>query len=164
MTRRAAILGLGQRGRIWADVFRAAGWQTRGFDPDENIGRTGAWTREATISGTVHGADWVAVCLPERLELMQKVMQRAQFEAPEEAVFGVVTEEFGIEDIQNCALRPANVMLAEAKADGGFALDVSAKTTPRLRSIAEDLLAELAAHRSLETPTAQPAPPDAESA
>ena len=87
MSRKAAILGLGERGSAWAEMFRDAGWRVSGFDPDPSVdglpsGSRG-WRKQETISSTVAYADWVVCCLPDRLELMLKVLQRAQAEAPD---------------------------------------------------------------------------------
>lgn len=169
MSRRAAVLGLGARGRVWAEAFQIAGWEVRAFDPDPEascpILPRNAYRREDTISATVQGADWVAVCLPERLELLQKVIQRAQAEAPKDTLIGVVTREFGIDDVQSCALRPAMVIVTEAKDDGGYACAVTPKTDPAARATAEKVLAELAALGSIAALASLGLqPPDAESA
>ncbi|MEM7518125.1 MAG: hypothetical protein AAF368_14535 [Planctomycetota bacterium] len=163
MSRHAAVLGLGTRGYGWTALFRAAGWQVTGFDPESAVTSEGV-ARETTISATVRRAHWIAICLPERLELLQKVLQRAQAEAPRDAVFGVVSARFAIDDVQGCALRPESVILVQAKPDGGFAFDVSSKTGPKTRAAAERVLAELAAHASLTSGTPRPSSRDAQSA
>ncbi len=167
MKRTVAIIGLGKRGKTWSRAFHRAGWSVCGFDPDPEGGLplpSAEWQRENTISGTVQTADWVAVCLPERLELLQKVMQRVQAEAPESAVVAVASNAFTVDDVQACAMRPASVILAEAKADGGFAFDVSSKNAATVRQSAETTLAELAAYGSLTPGPDFPYEPDAESA
>ena len=49
-------------------------------------------------------------CLPDRLELMQKVIQRAQAEAPEGAVVAVTSHQHDVDGVQGCAIRPAQVV------------------------------------------------------
>ena len=153
MSRTVAILGLGERGKSWSQAFHRAGWAIKGFDPDPESGLalpSAAWRRAETISGTVQSADWVAVCLPERLELLQKVMQRVQAEAPEKAIVAVASQAFKIDDVQSCAMRPASVIVAHAKPDGGFAFDVSQKSSVEVRNAAKATLAELAAYDGLD--------------
>jgi len=153
MTGRAAILGLGDRGRRWADACRHAGWEVAGFDPDDRAGQglqgDKAWHREQTISGTVKGADWVICCLPERLELMRTVIQRAQAAAPEQAVIAVASRSFDIDEVQGCAIRPAQVVRVTEGSDGGLTLDLNARTHPELRDAATETLSGLAAVMSL---------------
>ena len=104
------------------------------------------------------------MCLPERLELMQKVMQRVQAEAPQDAILAVDSAVFSIDDIQNCALRPANVVRAQIADDDGFTIDVSPKTATKIRAASERILSQIAAHNSLAASLSQPQRPDAESA
>lgn len=149
MTRKVAVLGLGSRGGDIARAFHKCGWAVSGFDPDPgaegvpNLKRD--WTREATISGTVRGADWVVICLPERLELMRKVIQRAQSEAPGDTVIAVVTHDFDVEAVQGCAHRPAQVLRVDQGEGGGYVIDVSSKTDAGAKSDARRVLAQLAA-------------------
>ena len=115
MSSKAAILGLGERGRAWAGMFRDAGWRVSGFDPDPSAmglptGSRG-WRREQTISSTVAYADWVICCVPDRLELMQKIIQRAQAEAADAAVIAVTSRLHDVDAVQGCAIRPAQVVL-----------------------------------------------------
>lgn len=149
MTRRVAILGLGARGTYWAETFHRSGWAVSGFDPDPIAGRRLArmsdWTRETTISATVKKADWVFCCLPERVELMQMVLKRAQAEAPAGAVVAVATRQHDIETVQACAMRPSQVVLVALTDEGSLALNLSEKNSAELRAAAKDGLAELAA-------------------
>jgi len=148
MKRQSAILGLGSRGRAWGRTLHGAGWFVVGFDPDPAVQEVSdmvpGMKREPTISATVRGADWVITCLPDRLELMRKVIQRAQAEAPEGAVIAVASPTHGIDDIQGCALRPASVIRVEANSEGGYGIDVSRKTDPATRSEAVSVLTALA--------------------
>lgn len=157
MTGRAAILGLGDRGTRWAETCLAAGWEVRGFDPDDRAGRTvsggAAWRREATISGAVKRAGWVICCLPDRVELMRTVIQRAQASAPEGAVIAVVSEGHDIEAVQGCAIRPGCVFRLLDGEDGELALDLSTKNDSEARRAATEALAVLNAARAV-IPTA----------
>ncbi len=166
MTRKVAVLGLGTRGGDIARAFHASGWAVSGFDPDPIAtgvpGLKRDWSRETTISGTVRGADWVVICLPERLELMRKVIQRAQGEAPREATIAVVTTDFDVDAVQGCALRPAKVLRVDQGADGGYVIDVSSKTDASAKSDATIVLSQLAAQEF--TPKAQPPQPPEEKA
>ena len=166
MSRRAAVLGLGARGRVWAEAFQIAGWEVRAFDPDPEascpILPRNAYRREDTISATVQASIHYQT---EDALLLQKVIQRAQAEAPKDTLIGVVTREFGIDDVQSCALRPAMVIVTEAKDDGGYACAVTPKTDPAARATAEKVLAELAALGSIAALASLGLqPPDAESA
>jgi len=167
MTRKVAVLGLGSRGGDIARAFHATGWAVSGFDPDPiaegvpDIKRD--WTRETTISGTVRGADWVVVCLPERLELMRKVIQRAQSEAPREATIAVMTRAFDVDAVQGCAHRPAFVLRVDQGEDGGYVIDVSTKTDPKAKTDATLVLGQLAA-QEFAPKTRAIQPPKAESA
>ncbi len=149
MTRKAAILGLGQCGGAWARRFHAAGWAVTGFDPEPLAEGVPSfqhdWRRETTISATVHGADWVVICVPERLELLRKVIQRAQAEAPKDAIFAVAARTFDIEEIQGCAVRPSCVIRVNTGETGGFIVDLTSKTEDAARTGASSVLAELAA-------------------
>ncbi|MEK6217158.1 MAG: 3-hydroxyacyl-CoA dehydrogenase NAD-binding domain-containing protein [Boseongicola sp.] len=149
MTRKAAILGLGQSGGAWAHRFHAAGWNVAGFDPEPLAEGTPNfqhdWRRETTISAAVHGADWVVICVPERLELLRKVIQRAQAEAPKDAIIAVAARIFDIEDIQGCAVRPNCVIRVNTGETGGFIVDLTSKTDDAARTGASNVLAALAA-------------------
>ncbi|WP_299752546.1 hypothetical protein [uncultured Boseongicola sp.] len=167
MTRKVAVLGLGTRGGDIARAFHATGWAVSGFDPDPiaegvpDLKRD--WTRESTISSTVCGADWVVICLPERLELMRKVIQRAQGEAPRDTTIAVVTKDFDVDAVQGCALRPAHVLRVDQGENGGYVIDVSSKTDAKAKSDATMVLSQLAAQEFGPKPRSVQ-PPKAESA
>ncbi|MGR3514233.1 MAG: NAD(P)-binding domain-containing protein [Paracoccaceae bacterium] len=152
MSRRAAILGLGRRGEAWAGLCLNAGWEVRAFDPAPNaasaVARLSGLVREGTISGAVRGADWVICSVPDRLELIQMVLQRAQAEAPE-AVIAVASPLFDVDALQSCAIRPGQVVRVVDAEAGGVALDVTDRNAEPLRVMAEQLSTELAAVRSL---------------
>lgn len=150
--RKAAVLGLGHRGQFWLETALKSGWQVSGFDPDPTAfggQRRGEWRRERTISGTVKDADWVVCCLPERLELMQKVIQRAQAEAPESSVIAVDTT-LPVEDVQTCATRRGQLVQVTFDHTAGFALSVTSRNVPALKEKATTTLAEFAATLSLD--------------
>lgn len=172
MTRTAAVLGLGARGGAWARLLTRAGWKVAGFDPDPAPPGAhpglGDWKRETTISATVRNADWVVCCLPDRLELLQMVIQRAQAEAPADAVVLVCSRIHDAETVQGCALRPARVVLLSDRPEGGFAMSVTGRNAPEMREATREILAELAAVASLDAGTPpvdlRDQEPDAESA
>lgn len=147
MNRKAAVLGLGERGRAWAELFRDAGWQVSGFDPDPSArgpqipGR--GWRRGDTISTTVANADWVVCCLPDRLELMQKVIQRAQAEAPGDAVLAVTSRVHDVDAVQGCALRPASVVVITGTLERGVELNVTGRNHADLKLDALAVLSEI---------------------
>lgn len=150
--RKAAILGLGDRGQFWLQTALQSGWQVSGFDPDPSAitnNRRSEWQRKTTISSTVQDADWIVCCLPERLELMQKVIQRAQAEAPESSVIAVHTQ-FAVDDIQACATRTGQLVQVTYDAAEGFALSVTSQNVAAIKDSAKSTLAEFAATLSLE--------------
>lgn len=153
MSRKIAILGLGSRGRAWAEAFCEAGWRVSGFDPDQaatglSSARRG-WRRDGTISTCVAGADWVLLCLPERMELVQKVVQRAQAEAPDGAVLGVVSDAFDVDAIQGCAIRPGRIVLIDGLPQTGAELKVSHRNQSELKVDALAVLSEICAEPAL---------------
>ena len=148
MTRKAAVLGLGERGALWAGALVQSGWEVTGFDPEGGAG-VDQVLRETTISASVRGADWIVMCLPERVELMQKVIQRAQAEAPDHAIVAVASQEFDVEQVQSCAIVPARVVLAKSNGDG-FVFDITPKTAGDVRHEAVLTLSELSAALSLK--------------
>jgi 3-hydroxyacyl-CoA dehydrogenase len=154
MTQKVAILGLGASGGRWARIFHKAGWKVAVFDPDSKAEGSrplkGDWKRHDTISSTVHGVDWVMICLPERLELMRTVIQRAQSGAPENAIIASASRAFDIDDVQTCAMRPACVIQIRDGDEGGFSLNLSPKNDAKVREEVSTALAELAAVASLD--------------
>lgn len=147
MNKKAAVLGLGERGKAWAEAFRDAGWRVSGFDPEQGVSGLAAgsrgWRREETISTTVAYADWVVFCLPDRLELMQKVIQRAQAEAPERAVLAVSSRQHDIDAVQGCAIRPAQVILVTGAPASGVELNVTGRNAADLKLDALAVLSEV---------------------
>ena len=147
MSRKAAIIGLGERGSAWAEMFRAAGWRVSGFDPEPGAkgladGSRG-WRREETISRTVAYSDWIVCCVPDRLELMRKVMQRVQAEAPEGAVIAVASELHDVDAVQGCAVRPAQVIRVGGDNASGHSLFVTTRNAQDLKVQALAVLSEV---------------------
>lgn len=153
MNGRAAILGLGARGIRWAETCLAAGWDVRGFDPDDRAGRAisggASWRRETTISGAVSGAEWVICCLPERLDLVRTVIQRAQAAAAEGAVIAVVSEAHELDAVQGCAIWPGHVICLTEGDAGELALDINGQNDTKIRASATEALAVLSAARAV---------------
>lgn len=147
MSKKAAVLGLGERGKSWARLFQSAGWRVVGFDPDPLAGAKSmpsmGWRKAETISSTVSHADWVLLCLPDRLELIQKVIQRAQAEAPETAVIAVNAISHDLEEVQNCSIRPGRVVLLSGRPDTGVDLHVGGRNHDDLKIDALAALSEL---------------------
>lgn len=147
MSRKAAILGLGERGSAWAEMFRDAGWRVSGFDPDPSVAGLSSgsrgWRKQDTISSTVAYADWVVCCLPDRLELLLKVLQRAQAEAPETALIAVTSRLHDVDAVQGCVTRPGQVVLITGAPETGFDLNVSARNAPELKVAALAVLSAI---------------------
>ncbi|MDJ0639540.1 MAG: NAD(P)-binding domain-containing protein [Paracoccaceae bacterium] len=169
MSQRVSILGLGARGQAWAVACLASGWRVRGFDPDPLAGRslkdTPDFRREPTISAAVQSAELVFCCLPDRLELVQMVLQRAQAAAGDAAVVFVDTPSFDVDAVQACAIRPAEVFRVDVMGTGGLSLEATSRNADECKQRVKKIVAELAAVRSLQ-PTPRPGdyPTDAESA
>lgn len=153
MSRKVAVLGLGSTGGRWARDCHAAGWQIAVFDPDPaaegGSPLKGDWKRHDTISATVRGADWVLICVPDRLELIRKVIQRAQAEAPPRAVILSASRVFDIDALQGCAWRPERVAQVGREDDGGIALTLSHRNPTDLRGDLTDALSAIAAVASI---------------
>ncbi len=137
MSRTVSILGVGETGGDWARDFLEAGWRVRVFDPDpEAEGLTGIRTkieRASTISSCVSEAQWILVAVPDRLELMQKIIQRAQAEAPRDAIIAVTSRVHDVEAIQGCALRPERLVHVARQPDGGFDMNVTQRNSDDFR-------------------------------
>ena len=168
MTRTVAILGAGETGRRWKQDFLTAGWRVRLFDPDPDApgfqDMTGDCRRVGTISGSVGDADWIVVAVPDRLELIQKVVQRAQAVATKEAVIAVTSRAYDIDALQGCGLRPGNIIRVLHDAEGGFDLHVRRRNDDGFRKKAVLALSELSAVRCLGVPDEAPDQDDAASA
>ncbi|MXQ06322.1 hypothetical protein GQ651_00540 [Alphaproteobacteria bacterium GH1-50] len=165
MSRTVAILGLGRAGGEWARDMLDAGWRVRVFDPEpQPSGLSGlkpkSFERTGTISGCVAAADWVIVAVPDRLELMQKIIQRAQAEAPETAIVAVLSETHEVDAIQGCAIRPGRVIHVRRQDGGGFDLNVTQRNDDAFRRDAVLALSALSAVRTIGADYVPPIPRD----
>lgn len=131
----AAILGGGVIGGGWAARFLLMGWDVRVFDPDPEAERKinevltnarnsypglfdyalpdeGTLSFHQTISDAVSDAIWVQESVPERLELKQKLYQTAQAAMTEDAILASSTSGFTPSQLQDCATRPEQIVVA----------------------------------------------------
>ncbi len=154
MTRRVAILGAGARGGRWARRFHRLGWEVRLFDPlpaaEGAIPLSGDWSRRDRISDAVAGADWIMVNLPERLELLQMVIARAQAAGPKTAIVAATSRDFDVEEIQGCAIRPGLVVQVNEGDESGLVLGVTDRNDDTVRDDARLTLSAIAAQMGLE--------------
>ena len=123
----AAVIGGGAMGRRWAARFLMAGWKVRLFDPDratagmlgETLGGSGeraARLRLAcAMSEAVAGADWIQESVPERLGLKRKVCQVLQSHCDPDAVIASSSIGFRPAQIQGCAMRPGQIIIARSR-------------------------------------------------
>jgi len=111
------------------------GWDVRVFDPDpeaarklgavlENARRAlpglyeralpaeGELTYCETLSEAVAGATWIQESVPERLALKQKVYQTLQESCAADAVIGSSTSGFKPSELQSCATRSGQILVA----------------------------------------------------
>ena len=135
MQNTAAIIGGGVIGGGWAARFMLMGWDVRIFDPDpqaqrkigeviDNARRSlpglsdvalpaeGRVSFHETMSETVAGAIWIQESVPERLELKHKIYQTLQAHCDPEAIIASSTSGFKPSQLQNCATRPEQIMVA----------------------------------------------------
>ncbi len=131
----AAIVGGGVIGGGWAARFLLNGWDVRVFDPDpeaeRKIGEVLANARRSLpslydralpaegalgfhdrIADAVAGAGWIQESVPERLELKRKVYGSLQDHCPPTAVIGSSTSGFKPSELQECATRPGQIVVA----------------------------------------------------
>jgi carnitine 3-dehydrogenase / betainyl-CoA thioesterase len=135
MTKTAAIIGTGVIGAGWAARFLLNGWNVTIFDPDPEAERKtdavlqnarhacpmlydtalppeGTLTHCATISEAVSDADWIQESVPERLALKRKVFQTIQEHCRADAVIASSTSGFKPSEVQGCATRPDQIVVA----------------------------------------------------
>ncbi|MEP2534160.1 carnitine 3-dehydrogenase [Shimia sp.] len=131
----AAIIGGGVIGGGWAARFLLNGWDVRVFDPDPDAARKigevldnarrsmpglsdtalpaeGRLSFHTTMSETVSGAVWIQESVPERLELKRKVYQTLQEHCDPGAVLASSTSGFKPSELQGCATRPGQIVVA----------------------------------------------------
>ncbi len=135
MTRTAAIIGTGVIGAGWAARFLLNGWDVRLFDPDPEAPRKtravlenarhalpmlydttlppeGRLTFCDIISQAVEDADWIQESIPERLVLKRKTFQKIQEHCHPDAVIASSTSGFKPSDLQGCAMRGGQIIVA----------------------------------------------------
>ena len=131
----AAIIGGGVIGGGWAARFLLMGWDVRVFDPDPQAERKitevianarrslpglsdvalpseGTLSFHATMSDAVAGAAWIQESVPERLDLKRKVYQTLQEFCDPGAVIASSTSGFKPSELQGCATRPDQIIVA----------------------------------------------------
>ncbi|HEV8033426.1 carnitine 3-dehydrogenase [Yoonia sp.] len=166
----AAIIGGGVIGGGWAARFLLMGWDVRVFDPDPEAARKitevlnnarrslpglsdvalpaeGQLSFHDTMSAAVTGVDWVQESVPERLELKRKVYQTLQEHCPHEAVIGSSTSGFKPSELQGCATRPEQIVVAHPF-NPVYLLPLvelvpSEKTAPEIVQRAKEILTEI---------------------
>ncbi len=134
MNRRAAIVGGGVIGGGWAARFLLAGWDVRVFDPDPEAERKigevlanarasfpglydtalppeGKLTFHGAMSDAIENVEWVQESVPERLALKRKVYQALQ-EHSEGVIVASSTSGFKPSELQGCATRPEEILVA----------------------------------------------------
>ncbi|MFV2002480.1 MAG: carnitine 3-dehydrogenase [Paracoccaceae bacterium] len=135
MSGTAAFIGTGVIGAGWAARFLLNGWNVNLFDPDPNAAQNfettltnarhalpmlydvalppeGTLTICSTISAAVTNATWIQESAPERLELKRKIYQTIQQHCPAEAIIASSTSGFKPTDLQGCATRPEQILVA----------------------------------------------------
>ncbi len=135
MAQVAAIIGGGVIGGGWAARFLLMGWDVRVFDPDPEAERKigevianarrslpglsdvalppeGALSFYDTMSDAVAGAVWIQESVPERLDLKRKVYQTVQEHCDPAAVIASSTSGFKPSELQGCATRPEQIVVA----------------------------------------------------
>ena len=145
--RAVAILGMGKTGAAWARALHNAGWSLRVFDPAdtavEAMPKGPGCRRMDTISATVRDARWIVVALPQRLELQQKVIQRAQAEAPEGAIVIATAGALDLDLLQGPAPRPERVVQLRRDEAGDISLKLTRRNVDGLRADILALLSEI---------------------
>jgi carnitine 3-dehydrogenase len=134
MTQVAAIIGGGVIGGGWAARFLLNGWDVRVFDPDPEAERKigevlanarrslpglyeapmpaeGRLSFHSEISEAVMGAAWIQESVPEQLAMKQQVYRAIQAHCDPAAVLGSSTSGFKPSELQEAALRPAQIMV-----------------------------------------------------
>lgn len=156
--RAAAILGLGDTGAAWARALHEAGWTLSVFDPSDFVGdampKAAACRRMDTISATVRDATWIVIALPQRLELQQKVIQRAIAEAPEKAIVIATAGDLDLDHLQATAPRPERVVQVRRGEDGCMSLKMTGRNADGIRADILSLLSEVEGRLNLPVATA----------
>jgi len=135
MSKTAAIIGGGVIGGGWAARFILNGWDVQVFDPDPQAERKisevmanarrslpgltdlalpdeGMLSFHGTIAEAVSGAAWIQESVPERLEIKHKTFAEIQAACASDAVIGSSTSGFKPSELQQGAMRAAQIMVA----------------------------------------------------
>lgn len=135
MAQTAAIIGGGVIGGGWAARFLLMGWDVQVFDPDPDAARKlsavidnarrslpglsdvalpdeGQLRFCDTLSEAVENAVWIQESVPERLALKRKVFQTVQEHCAPDAVIASSTSGFKPSELQGCATRPEQIVVA----------------------------------------------------
>jgi len=119
--RSVAIIGAGTRGLRWAQVFAHARCDICVFDPDPDTRQAVSKLSEThpsvvisdALSHAVAGAQWIQECVPERIALKQKIFQVIQANCDAEAILASSSDSLSVDDLQNCAMRPEQIVVAQ---------------------------------------------------
>lgn len=133
--RKAAVFGGGVIGGGWIARFLLMGWDVSVFDPDpeaprkiaavlDNAKRSlpglyehrlpdqGTLTIASSVEDAVAGAEWIAECVPERLDFKQKVYSQIQSSCDENAIIASSTSGFKPSELQEGSSRPEQILVA----------------------------------------------------
>jgi carnitine 3-dehydrogenase len=131
----AACIGGGVIGGGWVARFLLHGWDVNVYDPaadaqrklaavlenaraalpqlaDVAMPHEGTLTFCESLEVAVANADWIQESVPERLEIKHGVFAQIQAACTEEAIIGSSTSGFKPSQLQEHALRPAQIMVA----------------------------------------------------
>ena len=135
MNKTAACIGGGVIGGGWVARFLLHGWDVNVYDPAADAQRKldavlenaraslpqlsdvpmpaeGRLTFCDTLEAAVANADWIQESVPERLDIKHAVFAQVQAACPEAAIIGSSTSGFKPSQLQENALRPAQIMVA----------------------------------------------------
>ena len=133
--RKAAVFGGGVIGGGWIARFLLMGWDVSVFDPDpeaprkidavlENAKRSlpglydhrlpnqGVLTIAASVEDAVQDAEWIAECVPERLDFKQGVYAQIQAACQHDAIIASSTSGFKPSELQEGSSRPEQILVA----------------------------------------------------
>ncbi len=110
-----AILGDGFPVQAWREALAVHPAGLAIFDPDRAVqdhfaAHVARAKICATISSAVVDADLIVDCVPDRLALKRKTLQRVQAHCPQEAVILSVSVAFDLRALQSCATRPEQIL------------------------------------------------------
>jgi len=131
----AAIIGGGVIGGGWVARFLLMGIDVNVYDPDPQAERKitevlnnarrslpdlyehrlpaeGTLVFSDSIEAAVANVDWVSECVPERLELKQKVLNEVQLHCSSSTIISSSTSGFKPSELQQGASRPEQIIVA----------------------------------------------------